>query len=94
MKYGEFFNGLLNSLGIPKLTKDSFTRKPSFLDWLDTKKAQKDLQFQRYTYNDYLDIFKKNMRRYLPITKVFGIFVKWVIKLKSPYSRPGASTVS
>ncbi len=86
LKYGEFFNGLLNSLGIPKLSKDSFTVKPSFLDWLDTKKAQNDLNFQRYTYVDYLKIFKSNMRRYVPFTKAFGGLVKWVIKLKSPYS--------
>lgn len=86
LKYGEFFNGLLNSLGIPKLSKDSFTTKPSFLDWLDTKKSQKDLNFQRFTYIDYLKIFKKNMRRYLPFTKAFGGLVKRIIKLKSPYS--------
>ena len=94
LKYGEFFNGLLNSLGIPKLTRESFTTKPSFIDWLDTKKSQKDLQFQRYTYGDYKEIFKRNMRWYLPFTKAFGIMVKWIIKMKSPYSGLRANEVS
>jgi len=89
LNYGDFFNGLLNSLGIPKLTKESFTKKPSFLDWLDTNKAQSDLQFQRYTYSDYLKIFKRNMRRYLPFTKIFGGLVKLFIQFKSPYFRAG-----
>jgi dTDP-4-dehydrorhamnose reductase len=92
LHYGDFFNGLLNSLGIPKITTECFTKKPSFLDWLDTKKAQKDLHFQRYTYSDYRRIFKRNMRRYLPVTKVFGRLVKWIIKLKSPYA--GAKVAS
>lgn len=89
LNYGEFFNGLLSSIGIPKLTRDSFTKKPSFLDWLDTKKAQKDLGFQRYTYSDYLKIFKKNMRRYLLFTRMFGGLVRRLIVLKSPYSKAG-----
>jgi uncharacterized protein YbjT (DUF2867 family) len=92
LKYGDFFNGLLNSLGIPKITKDCFTKKPSFIDWLDTGNAQKDLQFQRYTYNDYTRIFKKNMRRYLPLTRIFGPLVKLIIKIKSPYA--GVRTAS
>lgn len=92
LKYGEFFNGLLNSIGIPDISKESFTRKPSFLDWLDTNKAQSDLQFQRFSYNDYIKIFKRNMRRYLPFTKLFGNLVKLIIKIKSPYSGAGAKT--
>ncbi len=92
LTYGEFFNGLLNSIGIPKLSMDSFTMKPSFLDWMDTKKAQKDLQFQRYTYSDYLRIFKKNMRIYLPVTKLFGVLIRWIIYIKSPYSGLSADT--
>lgn len=87
LKYGEFFNGLLNTLGIPNLTKDSFTKKPSFIDWLDTKKAQSDLQFQRFSYDDYLKIFQKNMKKYIPFTKAFGRLVKLVIQNKSPYFR-------
>ena len=86
LQYGEFFNGLLKALGIPKLTKDCFTRKASFLDWLDTKKAQKDLKFQRFSYSDYLKIFKRNMKWYLPFTKLFGRIVKVFIRIKSPYS--------
>lgn len=86
LHYGDFFNGMLIALGIPKLTKDYFTSKPSFLDWLDTRNAQKDLHFQRYTYSDYINIFKKNMKWYLPFTKLFGGLVKAFIRLKSPYA--------
>ena len=87
LTYGEFMNGLLGAIGIPALKKESFTSKENFLDWLDTKKAQIDLSFQRYTFEDYKRIFKNNMRRYLPFTKLFGRLVKWIINQKSPYYR-------
>ncbi|HPJ22828.1 MAG TPA: NAD(P)-dependent oxidoreductase, partial [Clostridia bacterium] len=85
LTYGEFMNGLLGAIGIPALKKESFTCKENFLDWLDTKKAQIDLSFQRYTFEDYKRIFRNNMRRYLPFTKLFGRLVKWIINQKSPY---------
>jgi hypothetical protein len=78
-------NGLLKALGIPALRKESFTIKESFLDWLDTGKAQNDLDFQRFTYEDYIKIFRSNMRRYIHFTKPFGRLVRWIINQKSPY---------
>lgn len=85
LTYGEFMNGLLKALGIPALRKESFTIKESFLDWLDTGKAQHDLDFQRFTYEDYIKIFSNNMRRYIHFTKPFGRLVRWIINQKSPY---------
>ncbi|MFO7611524.1 MAG: NAD(P)-dependent oxidoreductase [Clostridia bacterium] len=87
LKYGDFFNGLLRSIGIPGIRKESFTLKPSFLDWLDTRKAQKDLDFQRYSYSDYLKIFRKNMKRLVPLTKLFGGLANRIITGRSPYKK-------
>ncbi|MBN2558837.1 MAG: NAD(P)-dependent oxidoreductase [Clostridia bacterium] len=87
LRYGDFFNGLLRSIGIPGIKKESFTLKPSFLDWLDTQKAQGDLDFQRHSYSDYLKIFRKNMKRLIPLTKLFGGLAARVIKGRSPYKK-------
>jgi hypothetical protein len=89
MKYGDFFNGLLETLGIPPLRSTHFTSKESFLDWLDTAKAQRDLSFQRHTYADYKRIFKSNMKTFIPFTKVFGKLVYRFISMKSPYTGMG-----
>ncbi len=85
LQYGEFFNGLLESIGIPPLTKENFTVKVSFLDWLDTIKAQEDLGFQRHSYSDYKRIFQHNMKNLLPFTRLFGKLIHHVITMKSPY---------
>ncbi len=87
LTYGEFMNGLLDSIGIPALRSESFTSKENFLDWLDTKKAQLDLAFQRYTFEDYKRIFRHNMKKYLPFTRLFGVLVRWIINKRSPYYR-------
>lgn len=93
LTYGNFMNGLLDSIDIPGLRKEYFTIKASFLDWLDTKKAQKDLEFQRYTFEDYKKIFRHNMKRYLFFTKFFGRPIRWLIKMKSPYFRVKGDSV-
>lgn len=89
MKYGDFFNGLLETLGVPPLRSTHFTSKESFLDWLDTDKSQRDLSFQRHTYADYKRIFKSNMKKFIPFTKLFGKIVYRFISMKSPYAGQG-----
>ncbi|MBN2536466.1 MAG: NAD(P)-dependent oxidoreductase [Spirochaetales bacterium] len=80
--YGDFFNSLLSSIGIAKAGKEFFNEnKPSFLDWMDTKKAQEVLLFQNHTFKDYLTLFKSQMKWVLPFTKLFGkIIGKLLIK--------------
>lgn len=87
LQYGEFFNGLLGSIGISPLKKENFTIKESFLDWMDTIKAQKDLQFQRFSYKDYKKIFRRNMKNFVPFIKLFGKLIHRIIVMKSPYKK-------
>jgi hypothetical protein len=86
--YGSFFNTLLSSIGIMKASRDCFTKnKQSFLDWLETKDAQKALQFQNHSFKDYIILFKKQMRWLLPLTTLFGQLIGKIFMGKSPYYR-------
>ncbi len=81
MLYKEQIMGVFNLLGFPEPDWSKFTDKPFNLDWYDTAEAQKVLEYQSRTYDDYLADFRKVMgwrytaARYLasPIMKLFNI---------------------
>jgi nucleoside-diphosphate-sugar epimerase len=84
--YGTFFNTLLSTIGITPVKKECFAvDKPSFLDWLDTQEIQKILGYQKHTFLDYCELFKRKMRWLIPITTLFGNIISKIFMNMSPY---------
>jgi nucleoside-diphosphate-sugar epimerase len=86
----EYVSKLLEALGIGMLPEEAF--KPAkniddyyHCDWMNTDEAQKLLKFQRYSFEDFLKVFKKKIsfRRFL--IKLFKPTVRGILLHKSPY---------
>lgn len=76
MLYRDMIGGILGTLGLPMPPEDKFTREPYYLDWYDTSESESLLQFQRYSYIDYLDDFKQQFAKqygklFLPLMRHF-----------------------
>ena len=67
MLYQDMIAAILGILGLPLPPASKFTSEPYYLDWYDTAKSQKLLEFQRHTFTDYLKDYAAELaKRYGP----------------------------
>lgn len=81
----EFISRFLEVNGIGMLPEEAFTKNPYYTDWMDTEESQRLLNYQRFTFDDFLEELKKKIgfRRY--IIKIISPLVRKSLVEKSPY---------
>ncbi|MBN1298728.1 MAG: NAD(P)-dependent oxidoreductase [Actinobacteria bacterium] len=81
----EFISKFLEATGIGMLPESAFSKKPYYTDWMDTGESQALLKYQRYTFDDYIEEFKKlvGFKRYF--IKLLSPLIKKSLLAKSPY---------
>lgn len=96
MTSGDFYKKLFGAMGIKMFPKSAFrTPKPPseapdewyFTDWMDTEEAQKLLQFQSCTLDDYIKDLKSNLGFLITLSKLFSPLVYKMLLKRSPYYR-------
>ncbi|MHA2308791.1 MAG: NAD-dependent epimerase/dehydratase family protein [Candidatus Heimdallarchaeaceae archaeon] len=89
---GEFVSKMLEAFGIGMLPEEVF--KPVrtvddyyHCDWMNTIEAQKLLKFQNHTFDDFIEVYRKQIgfRRF--IIKLFRPLARSILISKSPYYR-------
>jgi len=76
MLYKDMIARILGVLGLPLPPAKKFEKKPYYLDWYDTTKAQKLLRYQRKSFGDYLNDYARELTRvysplFLPFMRYF-----------------------
>ena len=66
MFYGDFVNGVTETMGVGKFPFTAFRIPKSsndwyYTDWMDTNESQLLLSYQRLTFTDYLNELRKNL---------------------------------
>ena len=93
-KSGEFYQRMLGIFGIKELPESAFkpARPPEkhpddwyFIDWMDTDEAQKLLDFQNHTMEDYFNDLKDYIGGLRYLAKLFSPLVYRYLLKKSPY---------
>lgn len=77
MLYRELIGRVLGVMGLPLPPDSRFTQEPYYLDWYDTSRSQELLDFQYKTFSDYLEEYKRVLRRrfsplFLPFMRYFA----------------------
>lgn len=87
MLYKDMISMMLGVMKMPLPPARKFTKKPYYLDWYDTAKAQLLLKFQRNTFADYIKDYTENLCKtygsgFLPFMRyiVGPIFGKIVVQ--------------
>jgi UDP-glucose 4-epimerase len=81
----EFLSKFLNANGIDMLPDEAFGHKPYYTDWMDTEESQRLLQYQRYTYDDFIKQMTKMAGYRRIIAKILGPIIRNSILKQSPY---------
>ena len=73
MLYQDMVGSILRIIGLPLPPADKFTQEPYYLDWYDTSKSQKLLDFQRKTFAHYLEDYSSGLKR-----RYSALFIPWM----------------
>jgi len=63
MLYKDMIRRILGVMGLPVPPARKFTREPYYLDWYDTTKSQRLLNFQHRSFADYIIDYSKQLSR-------------------------------
>jgi len=63
MLYKDMIIRILGVMGLPVPPASKFTKEPYYLDWYDTTKSQKLLNFQHRSFADYIKDYSKQLSR-------------------------------
>jgi hypothetical protein len=77
----------LEAFGIGMLPDKAFTAESCYQDWLDTEESQRLLWYQRYHYEDWLEVAKKELGMVRHLARIFRPLVRLYLLRKSPYYR-------
>jgi UDP-glucose 4-epimerase len=78
---------MLDEIGIGMLPKKIFSKNPYYTDWVDTEESQKLLNYQRHSFDDFIDEMVKNLGWKRGFVKLFRpIIRKWILS-QSPYCK-------
>ena len=86
----DFIERILGIMGL-ELPPESAFKKPMnddewfYTDWMDTEESQRILQYQNVSFDDFLEITKKDLGRKKYLIKLVGPIAQWYIKRSSPY---------
>jgi UDP-glucose 4-epimerase len=87
MLYKDMIKAMLGVMGLPVPPAFKFTKEPYYLDWYDTTKSQKLLNFQHRSFTDYISDYSKQLSRqygpgFIPFMRRFAgpIFGKAIVQ--------------
>ena len=63
MLYKDMVGAILRVMGLPLPPARKFTQEPYYLDWYDTSKSQKLLNFQHRSFADYIKDYSRQLSR-------------------------------
>ncbi len=86
----DFVSLILEAVGVGMLPDEAFKKAKTLddyyhCDWMDTEEAQALLQFQRFTFKDFIKKFRRKVsfRRFIIV--IFKPIARAVLLAKSPY---------
>jgi nucleoside-diphosphate-sugar epimerase len=85
MPYEQFVGGILEAMGIGRLPKEAFGKKPFHCGYMDTTESQRILQYQEHTFEDYIAKIRKRLAFARILAIIFKPIVRYWLLNKSPY---------
>jgi UDP-glucose 4-epimerase len=75
-------------MGMTPLPDSAFGNRPFYIDYMDTRDAQRILEFQRSGLEDYIREAQQSIPAFIrPLVSALGGLINWVLLRRSPYYR-------
>ena len=87
LRQREVISRPLERLGVGMLPDAAFTSVPFHTDWLDTEESERLLDYQRHSFDDYVEEVGRRYRWRRPVVRTFAPLIRRRMLRRSPYWR-------
>ena len=84
--YQDFIEKLMKTIGIKPLPEEAFAKGPSSpLDWVDSDESERLLNYQRYSFESFLNELPKSMGFLRHLVWILSPLIRKTMLSQSPY---------
>lgn len=85
MVYDDYIGKIFDAMGVGRLPAEAFTTERFHTDWMDTEESQALLQYQRYSFDEFIEELMHRLGIRRTLARLMPGMVKWWLLRQSPY---------
>jgi nucleoside-diphosphate-sugar epimerase len=86
--FRRYMSEMLDAMGLPMFPDEAFGTEPYHTDWMDTAEAQRLLQFQRHSWADFMEDYRRENALSRALTRPFGpLLVHYLVRFSPSWRK-------
>lgn len=83
--FKDYLKGLMDGAGLGMFPDEAFSTVPYYTDWMDTEESQRLLNYQRYSFEEYIDELPSALGYRYHMVRLLKPLIRKFVLSKSPY---------
>jgi nucleoside-diphosphate-sugar epimerase len=86
--FRRYISDMLDAMGLPMFPDEAYGTEPYHTDWMDTAEAQRLLRFQRSTWEDFMERYRKERAFSRALTRPFGwLLARYLVRFSPAWRK-------
>lgn len=86
--FRQYIGDMLGALGLPMFPDEAFGSEPYHTEWMDSAEAQRLLRFQRRSWADFMERYRKERAFSRALTKPFGpLLARYLLRFSPAWQK-------
>ncbi len=77
LTFGEFYGAMFDATGVGRFPLEAYGSGEYYCDWLDTDESQSLLDYQRISFDEFIERLRKESRFTRPLAQIFAPLIRW-----------------
>jgi nucleoside-diphosphate-sugar epimerase len=77
LTFGEFYGAMFDATGVGRFPLEAYGSGEYYCDWLDTDESQSLLDYQRISFDEFIERLRKESRFTRPLAQMFAPLIRW-----------------
>jgi nucleoside-diphosphate-sugar epimerase len=77
LTFREFYDAMFEATGVGRFPLEAYGSGQYYCDWLDTDESQSLLDYQRVSFDEFIEQLRKASRFSRPLARVFAPLIRW-----------------
>ena len=77
LTFREFYGAMFDATGVGRFPLEAYGSGAYYCDWLDTDESQSLLNYQRISFDEFIERLRKESRFTRPLAQMFAPLIRW-----------------
>ncbi|MGB5413782.1 MAG: NAD(P)-dependent oxidoreductase [Polyangiales bacterium] len=77
LTFGEFYGSMFDATGVGRFPLEAYGSGEYYCDWLDTDESQSLLNYQRISFDEFIERLRQETRFTRPLAQMFAPLIRW-----------------